>query len=164
MQTHAHLCSTMRHHFLSKLDDRLRVFRFIALLVLLGAATACAATGSGGERKAANEGLLPRDLLGTWVPYSEGYQQFGDLSITSDTLAWGGCSSMSYSVLRSSGAVYFVEIALESCQITGDASFLILELSTQGLEVSICRDPAEFDKRRPYRRCSWGVLLRKRDG
>lgn len=99
---------------------------------------------------------------GTWEPESENYWGLGDLVIENDTLTWGNCLNVSYSVLKVEPGTYYLELARNQvCRLRGDASFLILEPKPSKVEVSICKDKSELGKERKDRLCSLGVLRRK---
>lgn len=114
---------------------------------------------SGSDRGQDQVVRLPISLIGVWRPYSDNYLAFGDLTVEPEVLSWDGCSQVRYKVLRTHSKAHLVQLLRPpSCKLRGEASFLILETSDQGLEVSICREPTELGKPRPERSCSWGIL------
>lgn len=116
-----------------------------------------------GEAKYSADSQLPVKLLGTWTPLGRGYMAIGDLTFETQTLSWGFCEKAPYRVLREDGETYLVQFLLvaPACRIGGISSFLIVEPAERGIEVSICRDPGEFQKPKGDRQCSHGVLARQ---
>ena len=106
---------------------------------------------------------LPKGFLGVWTPLGRGYLAIGDLALDEQSLSWGNCRNAPYRTLRRTGEAYLVQflLATPSCHVSGEASFLIIEPADRGIEVSICRDPTEFNKPKTDRQCSYGVLVRQ---
>lgn len=105
---------------------------------------------------------LPESLRGTWSPYSKSLQEFGDLTLGTDSLSWGTCTKTAYRVLQVVEQTYYLELLRSPpCILGSPASFLILAPSDRGLEVSICGEREELDRAAPERRCSWGILNKK---
>jgi hypothetical protein len=104
---------------------------------------------------------LPKAFLGVWTPLGRGYLAIGDLVLDEHSLTWGNCLNAPYRTLRQIGEAYLAQflLATPACHVRGEASFLIIEPADQGIEVSICRDPTEFNKPKTDRRCSYGVLV-----
>lgn len=107
---------------------------------------------------------LPEALRGRWSPRGEGIQEFGDLTIGADSLSWGTCTKTAYRVLQVIEQTYYLELLRASPCILGlPASILILAPSDRALEVSICSGREELDRPASKRRCSMGILDKKRE-
>lgn len=151
--------------------EGMNMFR-TALLVLLVTGSACVQAppdDDGSNRpethsrsSAESSQRLPEHLLGTWTPYSEGYQGFGDLTIGPDFLTWGTCLEARYRLFRTRDSTHYLELLrLPPCKFGFHASFLVLVPSNEGLEVSVCREKDEFNRASTRQFCSWGILYRK---
>lgn len=122
----------------------------------------------GGQMNGSAHNVLPtsvsfaQNLVGTWEPESKNYLEFGDLVMKTDKLTWGICKDVPYSVLGAEDGTYYTVLQRSpSCRLRGEASFLIFEVTSNKLEVSICNERAEMDKAPKERLCSRGVLNRR---
>jgi hypothetical protein len=116
---------------------------------------------------------LPDSLIGTWVPYGRGYQQFGDLKIERELLSWGPCRKVGYRVFRATNDTYYIEQTQQPpCNFDGGASFLVVQFSDRAretittsaaVEVSMCGHRDEFDRPPEQRYCSRGLLAGRQD-
>lgn len=140
------------------------MLRSLLLAVSMISAGACAQTAveqSQAEAASHTDSALPEALIGTWEPYSRGYQPLGDLTMGAEMLSWGPCQNVRYRVFRRTDKAYYIELVGEPpCTVRG-ASHLVLVPAENSLEVSRCRGRDEFDKPPEKRYCSWGILYKK---
>jgi len=141
------------------------MLRILFLALTLVATSACAQSVRLNERQTDQSHVpdtdLPQDIQGIWFPYSESYLRFGQLVIEPGVLSWNSCVRTQYEVLRSSDEAHLIKLhRSESCRLIGESTYLILRVTTQRLEVSVCSDPLEFEKPTSKRSCSRGLLER----
>ena len=149
------------------------VAMFIAISYLIWAPQALLLTGgivaispiiSLAETKSSETTIIPiaDDLQGAWEPMSRNYLEFGQLTIKADNLSWGTCVETKFNVLYVEDDTYYIQLHRSPlCKLRGKSSFLIIESTTQGLEVAICKDRVEMKKPRNARLCSWGILTKR---
>lgn len=138
-----------------------RVLMLATFAICAGAyAQAPAAPSDPAQRDDTDAPKIPDGWIGTWRPYSRGYQQFGDLRIGKETLSWSFCQSVRYRVFKQSGDAYYIEQTdASACDYDYvGTQYLVLVLTGKDLEVSICRERDEFDRPPTQKYCSWGVL------
>lgn len=106
------------------------MFRTVLLTLILVAGGACAQAPPGdtsSDRSEEQPLQLPEDMLGVWMPQSEGYTQFGNLTIERDVLTWGTCSQAPYRVLRMEERAIAIQVSSSaSCTFVHGGDLLII--------------------------------------